>query len=1074
MWIPALNMPFLRALCVLGVVPGFWGLLLFSPAWAQTPETPDPVPWAVHQDEYDNLKVHAEGRYHLRRAGTQVTATFTSVGSAVQYATRQQPQVLFTVPVGFRPVASEIREAEGWPVEAGQRRPDVQIPVRFRVQVASNGEVRYLDGPELDEVGHLAYTLTLGWHTNGTTGLYRDQGAHREGNFALQRTEQTVTLHLGTVRSPVQHFARQAPVDLFTVPEGYRPTEIVFLEVTALRPVDVGGGPLDEPPVTEVFRVQVMPEGAVRYVDDAGVDEVGYLAYTATGQWETGDAPPWTAVPSPPDGADLCTRNPAVQDALLGALEGDRDCASVTWAELAVLPSLHLEMGPGHPVLMKRDLAGLSMLTQLTLSAPEFQRFWWGRDLLAGLPRLRTLVIDLYSPKLPEALLQSVPHLGPVLDHWQKEQARMGPDWSQRQAIQAEWSRWDSALLTPVPHLEQLTFGGLYLTAANSDFLHPTPRLRHLILDGAMQSVPPKLLAPVPQLEHLTLRSPFLQGTPPTWDNHLPSTWLTPVPQLRSLHLHVGGNYVWTYRQGLLPEGLLAPVPHLESLTLAGAIGFPPDLLAYTPRLRYLGGVLVHLLLSGRLENLRHLEVVTYSFTWLSESATARQDLAGQAEAMPYLQSYNVLGAPPIALASLSSLQQLVTSHPGRIDGLIQPEEGHYLEEWLVDKGQLTELQFFDPDDELQPFSFHSLQTTPRLKYLTLEGPKALPPAFLSAVPNLQGLEFQNGYRAPEPWALPGDLLTYTPELRHLDLSYPFRLEDLPPDWLSPVPRLQALHLYPRWLGSLPAGLLAPVPGLQEFSLAVQRPVESNGNTPGPRLELPVDFLGHTPGLESLQLGDPHPWWRPFEHYYGDTHVAAFKYSDPIGDNHIAALRYSDPIYDSRPRILDNRLDSLRGPYPAEWWSQRWVHLSSLPSTWLAPVPALRTLKLGVMVTALPEPLLVPVSGLRHLELGVGHTVLPARLLQPVPGLQNLVLNLHQVSLPAGLLTDLPSLRQLTLQSDSLQHPPRDFLAQAPQLRTLLLITPWQEVMWEDLLVRSPYLREVWLGSDIEFRPRPR
>ena len=536
---------------------------------------------------------------------------------------------------------------------------------------------------------------------------------------------------------------------------------------------------------------------------------------------------------------------------------------------------------------------------------------------------------------------------------------------------------------------------------------------------------------------------------------------LTPVPQLRSLHLHVGGYFERNYFfEVILPKGLLAPVPHLEALTLAGHFGVPSDLLAYTPRLRYLGGVLVRLLLSGGLENLHHLERVAYNSPWPSGSATVWQDIAVQAEEMPYLQSFNALGAPPIVLDPLSFLQQLVTSHPGKDHELLQPGEGHYLEEWLVDKGQLTELQFFDPKDYLQPFSSHSLQTTPRLKYLTLKGPKALPPAFLSAVPYLQGLEFQNGYRAPEPWALPGDLLTYTPELRHLDLSYPFRLEDLPPDWLAPVPRLQALHLYPLRLGSLPAGLLAPVPGLQEFSLAVQRPVESNGNTPGPRLELPVDFLGHTPGLESLQLGDPHPWWRPFEDYYGDYNIAA--------------LRYSDPIYDQRPRILDRRLETLRGPYPAELPSQRWVHLSSLPSTWLAPVPALRTLKLGLAGKALPETLLVPVSGLRHLELGMGHTVLPARLLQPVPGLQNLVLNLHQVSLPAGLLTDLPSLRQLTLQSDSLQRPSRDFLAQAPQLRTLLLITPLQEVMWEDLLVRSPYLREVWLGSDIEFRPRPR
>ena len=274
--------------CVLSRFPvalaltlGLWGLQPSLPLWAQTPGVSEPVDPAVYLDEYDNLEVHPEGLYLLRREGARVTATFTSVGSAVKYAARQKPEVLFTVPIGFRPQEQETREVDGWPLSDGVLDPAILIPVRFRVQVAPTGEVRYLDGPELEEVGHLAYVMVATWTPPDFLGRYDDQAAHHGGAYSLRRTGSQVTAQLRTTRSPVQHFARQAPEVLFTVPAGYRPAHEVQVEVTALQPVDEAGTFRAELPATRSFRLKVAPNGEVRYVDDAGVDEVGYLAYEA-------------------------------------------------------------------------------------------------------------------------------------------------------------------------------------------------------------------------------------------------------------------------------------------------------------------------------------------------------------------------------------------------------------------------------------------------------------------------------------------------------------------------------------------------------------------------------------------------------------------------------------------------------------------------------------------------------------------------------------------------------------------------------------------------------------------------
>ena len=122
---------------------------------------------------YANLEVHQGGRYRLQRRSDRVEANLVSTSSAVQHAARQQPQVLFTLPPAFRPPFPVMRRGVGQPVRADgspdPAQPDLR---RFRLQMEPDGRVRYLDHPEVADVGYLAYNLHLSW---GTTAAANDQ-----------------------------------------------------------------------------------------------------------------------------------------------------------------------------------------------------------------------------------------------------------------------------------------------------------------------------------------------------------------------------------------------------------------------------------------------------------------------------------------------------------------------------------------------------------------------------------------------------------------------------------------------------------------------------------------------------------------------------------------------------------------------------------------------------------------------------------------------------------------------------------------------------------------------------------
>ncbi len=120
-------------------------------------------------------------------------------------------------------------------------------------------------------------------------GVYLNLAVNHDGAWKVKKSGTKVTATCSSSRSPVQYFARQRPEDLWTVPAGFRPTQIVTATVTGARHVNSNGSD-HASTATHSFDLQVAKDGAVRYVDNGKVDHVGFLRYNATFSWETAAA----------------------------------------------------------------------------------------------------------------------------------------------------------------------------------------------------------------------------------------------------------------------------------------------------------------------------------------------------------------------------------------------------------------------------------------------------------------------------------------------------------------------------------------------------------------------------------------------------------------------------------------------------------------------------------------------------------------------------------------------------------------------------------------------------------------
>ena len=84
----------------------------------------------------------------------------------MQYYARQNPQPQFVLPEGFRPTRQVTRSARGTRVHADRTPDSDRGQVTFDLTIDPNGEVRYVDNAQVDDLGDVDYRATrVTWQT---------------------------------------------------------------------------------------------------------------------------------------------------------------------------------------------------------------------------------------------------------------------------------------------------------------------------------------------------------------------------------------------------------------------------------------------------------------------------------------------------------------------------------------------------------------------------------------------------------------------------------------------------------------------------------------------------------------------------------------------------------------------------------------------------------------------------------------------------------------------------------------------------------------------------------------------
>ena len=727
-------------------------------------------------------------------------------------------------------------------------------------------------------------------------GEYRNLAEHREGRIRLEVQGNAVYAALQTVRSPVQYFARQQPEVLFTIPEGFRPAIPITWEVNGQH---VGANGQLDPGRRDlqVFRLRVDTEGRVRYVDDRGVDDVGYLRYRTALAWPLAGTDPL-----------VCERNSRIQRRILAALadagEGVLSCSQVGWEHLARIrtwssqepPTIqHYYQRPAvwhwmpepasqeasngqyyyrnryfwppfpywkkdlplpreYAYIRSHDLLGLTNLTELHVNfgsqSPSDPM------LLAHTPRL--LALSMAGPYLPRDFLVHTPllshlHLGGFSDDRLLDET--------------------ADALVQVPHLTSLDLGFRHPTDKVSNLFQHVPQLTRLTIDGLTEPLPEDFLSVLSRLTHLTVEGEFNPcAIPPL---HL-STNLTDF----ALRLVVDGSQVacltdsWLLHASTLTE---------LSIDLHGLENLETDTLPHMPALTRLTldvgdvTVLPDRLLSN-LSSLTHLQLhqgpnghsVDAALDLPPELLAGSPELIELSLDLPSRLNH----VPADLLAPVPNLKRLRLDGPRLAtlpSGLLDNQ--HHVtdvnmelcdldrlpEDFLAYTPQLRSLYIgrhsyrcYRGLDRPGPISLPErfLSHTPNLTHLWLGFPGLLelPPSFLAHVPRLQHLELEYTYGKHGKFtyalrSVPDHFLDDAPNLTYLNLWPVVALSDLPADFLARSSRLQFLYLDANGVSILPDSFLTQVSQLRSAELDLQ---QVNA--------LPDGFLGYTPGLAYLKL----------------------------------------------------------------------------------------------------------------------------------------------------------------------------------------------------------------------------
>ena len=761
-----------------------------------------------------------------------VYATFQTDRSPVQFLARDQPEVLFTVPEGFRPVLPVSWEVSAEPVlPDGTPLPDQPEHRVFRMRVDTAGQVRYVDDAGVDGAGYLGYHTALAWPLAGTEPQVCDHHWDiRDGILAAVQALEDATVPCTQV--DWTHLARIRTLSLDVYSGNFARHDLLGLTNLAVLRVSSSWGTFPADLLAHTPRLQTLRlEGWGKALPDDLFRHTPQLAHLALGPGRFRQDLDRLS-------GDLLVHTPHLESL---QLEG-RHPAELARQLLAHTPRLtHLTVTPSTP-LPETFLATVPRLTHLTVgdglepcATPE---------LLAPVPDLRHFAVRMTAEDgelacLDRALRRHMPALAELhLELWDLQGLEAGvlPHLPRLTRLTLDMGDHQppAQLLAEAPALTHLALQGGTLRLP-AGFLAHTPRLTSLSLKaGNLQNMPPDLLAPVPELRQVRVDTGDATA--------LPARFLERVTELR-----MGTGHWWA-----LPTDFLMNAPHLEVLHLNSSLrSFPEDFLTHAPslvELRLRVPVLralppTFLAHAPRLETFRldaGDQAYFSSLTRFPEGfLTHAPSLVELRLRVPALVTFppSFLGhVPRLEILELETTYDLPVADKENLAIRSLPAN------FLIHAPRLRHLDL-EPLRHVASFPPGFLSGAPQLRYLNLDatGVSSLQPDFLGRHPHLETVRL----RAQNLTALPRGFLSQSPNLMDLKLDLQ-RVEALPEGWLAETPRLWNLEIDVHGVETLPAGFLAEAPYLAHLNLRALN-----------LTAWPADFLAHAPRIRTLGLAMP-------------------------------------------------------------------------------------------------------------------------------------------------------------------------------------------------------------------------
>ena len=421
-----------------------------------------PVPPLTIEGAYDNRAAHWEGTYTLEQWSSTIGAVFSTTRSLVPAFAPPDPEILFTVPAGFRPALEIEWEIEGWPVsDEGVIEDSQSAPRLITVRVSTDGAVHYRDPAQVEGIEYVRYTARLAWPRAGTAPKVCER------YFSIKRALVAI-LKMGDEDSPAAcagiTWAQLATIKDLSDLSRYE-GDLGYVAVR--RAADLAG--LQGLTTTKIWNIGSWPAGVL-----VPVPQLEILHILSGSRYMDGPYSPPSATALP---EDLLQYTPHLKDLRLEvvSMEKFRDGFLASVPRLRTLhikdrlPTFyHPLVWPDH-IRLDMLLAPIPDLTELYLDLGTHTEI--PPQMLASVPGLKTLTLVVpRTMAMPDHFPAGVPQLRHLTVLFSV-------------AVQfPHLSVLPETFLTAVPQLESLSLGLGQMQYLPASFLAETPRLRQIRL----------------------------------------------------------------------------------------------------------------------------------------------------------------------------------------------------------------------------------------------------------------------------------------------------------------------------------------------------------------------------------------------------------------------------------------------------------------------------------------------------------------------------------------------------------------------------------------------------------------